>query len=102
MYERSCHSRAQSYRGYVACAEGSGYIDNAIASKNRPSCGGSRKDSLVHPPLSPPAISTLHEDRFDLVSHFARCEDELRDRQPDQSNSVARQFSNHGLGEKSW
>jgi hypothetical protein len=59
------------------------------------------KDSLVHPPLSPPAISTLHEDRFDLVSHFAPCEDELRDRQLDQSNSVARQVSSHGLGEKS-
>jgi hypothetical protein len=55
----------------------------------------------VHPPLSPPVISTLHEDRFDLASHFVPCEDELRDRQLDQSNSVARQFSSHGSGEKS-
>lgn len=54
----------------------------------------------MHPRLSPPAISTLHEDHFDLVSHFAPCEDELRDRQLDQSNSVARQFSSHGLGGK--
>jgi hypothetical protein len=88
--------RAQSYRGCAACAEGAGYIDDAMASKVDHHVGGSRKDSLVHLQLSPPAISTLHEGRFDLVSHFAPCEDELRDRQLDQSNSVARQFSSHG------
>ena len=61
------------------------------------------KDSLVHPPLSPPAISTLHEGHSDLASHFVLGEDELRDRQLDRSNSIARQSSSDGWGKKaSW
>jgi hypothetical protein len=50
----------------------------------------------VHPRLSPPAISTLREGHSDLASHFVLGEGELRDRQLDQSNSIARQSSSHG------
>jgi hypothetical protein len=38
----------------------------------------------------------LHEGHSDLASHFVLGEDELRDRQLDQSNSIACQSSSRG------
>jgi hypothetical protein len=78
-------------------------MEDSIAPKIDRHVGDEGKDSLVHLRLSLLAISTLHGGRSDLASHFVPCGGELRDRQLDQSNSVARQFTSHSSGEKaSW